>query len=53
MDNEILKEILTELKIHSSILQEHSVILKDHSTKLRSISMEIQTTIDKKQESVK
>lgn len=43
MENEILKEILAELK-------EHSVILKDHSTKLRTISVnisDIQTTIHK------
>jgi len=43
MDNEILKEILAELK-------GHSVILKEHSAELRSIKKdvsEIQTTIHK------
>lgn len=41
MDNEILKEILAELKIQSVILREQSVILGEQSTKLRNIGVDM------------
>lgn len=41
MDNEILKEILAELKGHSAILQEHSAILQDHSVILNELKTDM------------